>query len=161
MPQGRSMTMLSRSPVARLLSAQGRCGYTRRASQRLGDYNEMNLLASVAQFGGPPQWEPINLLAANVEAMSGELWVPSGILASNYTDVRAFYVAGYHRKNIPQVIKQACANIINVMIKIGGDMGGGIKRFSSGDTSIEKFADTIIDAETRSLLNPFQAKAFG
>src|SRR6185503_7879735 len=93
-PNGRAITRVARPPV-RILSGMGRYGYGRRTDQMLGEYNELNLLAAVQTFGGPPVWQPFPINQASYSEMTREVWVPAGLLMAYYSDVRLEYVSGY------------------------------------------------------------------
>ena len=58
-PSKRSIVRINKYPIINVLSMLGRYAYGRRSDQVGGLYQEMNLLASVQTFGGPPEWVPI------------------------------------------------------------------------------------------------------
>jgi hypothetical protein len=157
MPKDRSTTLLSKFPIWSLQSGVGRYGYARRSAQVIGAYQDFNLLAIVSNFGGPPLWIPWATANASINRKMGELWVPAGILLAYYTEVKVWYIAGYSVKNLPFAIKQACANILNVIKETG--LGANIRRRDQvGGTATSKFENNLIDVNTREMLRPFAAR---
>ncbi len=159
LPANRSVTRVSRTPVARLISGVGRYAYGRRSQQISGNFNDINMLASVQAFGGPPMWVPFDVTQASVSTGTGEVWVPAGLMLAYYSDVRLRYVAGYPYAGLPSPIKQATASIVGTMQDFP-EVSGNMKRISAGKTTIERFSDTVLDADTKNMLTPFQAKLF-
>lgn len=159
LPAKRNVTRVSRLPVANLLSAQGRYGYGRRSDQTAGLYTDLNLLAAVQAFGGPPLWLPIDITATSASPVTGEVWVPSGILLATYSDVRLRYVAGWSAGNLPGPIKQATANIASTVLATA-DIPGQLKSIRAGDHQIQRFAASNLDPDTKALLEPFKARVF-
>jgi len=158
LPSKRPVTRLSRFPLARILSGMGKYSYGRRSDQVAGAYNDMNfLLASVNAFGGPPAWVAFDVTQCSVSIETGEVVVPAGALLAYYSDVRLQYVAGYAAASIPPAIKQACANVITAMQTNPDLIAGGVKSVQAGGSRIERFADTIFNADTMSLLAPYIA----
>jgi hypothetical protein len=121
MPEGRSVIRMSRPNPIRVLSGAGRYGYGRRSQQVYGDMSEMNLLMITQTFGGPPLWTGWDPKNSSISYTTGEIWVPAGLLVAYYTDVRVWYLSGFTQANLPDTIKQACANII----RLGKDSGLG------------------------------------
>lgn len=173
MPHKRTMTMLARNHIARIIAGQGRYGYPRRSESVAGLYNEVNLLASLSTFGGPAQWVRWDVRQASISPETGELWVPAGIMLAFYTDVRLRYVAGFTSTNLPHPIKQATANIAAAIAALPRELSTGIvKRMKAGDTEIERFApsgvtgrgasaqNSLIDVNTRAMLDPYRTRAF-
>jgi hypothetical protein len=173
MPNKRSVTRVSRPNFVRLLAGQGRYGYGRRSDQMAGTYNEVNLLATLATFGGPPQWVPFDITQASVSVMTGEVWVPAGMLLAYYTDVRVRYVAGFAASTIPEAIKQATANIALNLATLPPELSSGlIRRVKAGDTEIDRFGhaaaagrgagvgNSLIDADTKALLDPYRVRSY-
>jgi hypothetical protein len=173
MPHKRTMTMLSRNSIVRMIAGQGRYGYPRRSESVAGLYNEVNLLASLSTFGGPAQWVRWDVSQASISPETGEMWVPAGIMLAFYTDVRVRYVAGFTAANLPHPIKQAAANIAAMIAALPNQLATGIvKRMKAGDTEIERFAvatspgrgasaqNSLIDPNTRALLDPYRARVF-
>ncbi|MDR3473346.1 MAG: hypothetical protein P4M09_16930 [Devosia sp.] len=160
LPSKRSITRASKTPVARLLSGVGRYGYGRRSDQIQGLNADFNLLATIQTFGGPPQWIPWDVNQAALSNTTGELWVPAGILLAYFSDVRVWYVAGWPADQIPYAIKSATATVLNLMLALP-EMSGNIRTLKAGDTMVQRFKDTILDADTKALLNPYRAQVFG
>lgn len=155
----RSVTRVTQFPVARLLSGVGRYSYGRRSDQVAGLYNDVNLLAAVQTFGGPPQWMPFDIRSADLRADTGQVWVPAGMLLALYSDVCLRYVAGYPAAGVPAAIKQATANIINN--SASGDYAPpNFKVAQAGGSKFERFSDSQLDSDTRGLLEPFRKKLF-
>lgn len=159
LPAKRSLARYSRSPMASLLSLMGRYAYGRRSDQVGGMYQEMNLLASVQTFGGPPQWLPIDINQASWSDSTATIWVPAGMLLAYYSDVKLKYVAGFPQ--VPDPVVRATCNIAR-SLTAGGIFGnvGNIKTISAGDTRIERFGATNVDEDTKKLLSPFNAQLF-
>jgi hypothetical protein len=157
-PDGRPVTNLAFTPVARLLSGQGRYGYGRRGDSSRYQVDEFNLLASLSHFGGPPVWEFFPMENTGVDFETGMLWVPAGVMLAYYSEVNLWYVAGYPATGIPAAIKMACANIIQA--QANRPQLGAARSYKAGDTAIESFAATVIDDDTKAALAPFKAKLF-
>jgi len=153
----RSQTRVTRWPVARLLSGCGRYSYGRRSDQVAGLYNDVNLIAAVQTFGGPPQWIPFDIRQADISIATGEVWVPAGLLLAYYTDVRLRYVAGYPASGVPQAVKQATANIVR-NAKNAEFAPPNFKVFQAGGTKVERWSSSDLDEDTKRLLDPFCQK---
>jgi hypothetical protein len=67
-------------------------------------------------------------------------------------------VAGFPASGLPASIKQACATL--VMASAAVPQMGAMKMYKAGDTALERFAATLIDADTAALLAPYRAKLF-
>lgn len=166
MPQNRPLTMVSRTPVTRVLSGVGRYGYMRRGEDSVGSIDTYNLLAVMSKFGGPPAWEPWTPQANSIDPQTGQIWVPAGVLLAYYTEVRIHYVAGWAYASIPQEIRQACANIANNIINTAG-VPGTMQKVAAGDTSFQRFNvqpqklnSLLIDDDTKALLEPYRVRIF-
>jgi hypothetical protein len=159
MPQGRPLTNVSRTPVLRLLAGQGRYGYGRRGRINDAALEDFNLLVTMTHFGGPPQWETFDVAHAGLDPMTGRVWVPSGVLLAYYSEVRLQYVAGFTQATLPGAIKQACANIIAASSNFPM-LNGNIQQLQTGDTQVKRFADSVLDADTKQLLGPYCVRAF-
>lgn len=155
MPSQRSVTRLAEWPIAKLQSGIGRYGYARRTDQGLGYFYDMNLLTTLSAFGGPPTWTPFFTPASSMNPQTGELWVPAGTLLSYYTDIKMRYVAGWSYSTLPSQIKVACGVIVDAMAT--APMGPQIRRFNAGKLQIERFADTVLDGDIKSMLRPYMA----
>lgn len=159
LPSNRPLMLLQQNPVQRLLQAQGRYGYGRRGGNNNYTLNEFNLLAVMTQFGGPPVWENIDLSHTDFNPQTGQVWVPAGIMLAYYSEVRMSYVAGYTYENLPAIIKLACANIISA--QVNSPLQGNLKLIKAGDTTMERFLDTVLDADTREMLSMYKARVYG
>jgi hypothetical protein len=159
LPSDRSITRVAQHPIMTLLSGAGRYGYGRRSQQTAGNFQEFNLLAVVSSFGGPPLWIPWDVNNASVSNLTGEIWVPAGVLLAYYTDVRVWYIAGFAYDEIPQPVKQACANICTLLKETG--LGANIRSRNVRDgTVVGKFENNMIDFNSRQLLDPYLARRF-
>ena len=157
--QGRTTLLLTRTPLAAILSGYGRYGYSRRGSEYSGLDVASNLLAYVAAFGGPPQWTQFPLTDIDVNPITGQMWCPPGLLLAYFSDVRVHYCAGWQTNNVPLDIKQAVANLVNAATMSGG-MSPSIKTQKAGNATLTRFGNTLVDADTQVLLNPYRAKLF-
>lgn len=164
MPENRPITMLSRTPVMRVISGVGRYGYMRRGQDAIGSIDTYNLLAVMSKFGGPPAWEPWTPQANSIDPQTGTVWVPAGVLLAYYTEVRMHYVSGWTYATLPYEIKQACANIINNIMATSG-MPGTFQKMAAGDTSMQRFNaqpgvlnSLLIDDDTKLLLKPYESR---
>lgn len=155
MPNQRSVTKLSQWPVAKLMSGIGRYGYGRRTDQMLGYFYDANLLSTLSAFGGPPAWTAFFTPASSLNPNTGDLWVPSGTLLAYYTDIKMRYNSGWAASNLPSQIKVACAAIVDALG--AAPMGPQIRRFNAGKTQIERFADSVLDPDIKTMLRPFMA----
>jgi len=154
LPSQRSITRTSRSPV-RLLSGMGRYGYGRKTDQEMGMYNEVNLLAAIQAFGGPPMWVPFDVSQASVSYTTREVWVPAGILMAYFSEVRLRYISGFQYSALPPIIKQATAQIVSAF-QANPELQGQLKSIGAGNTKIERFAPSQIDNDTRLELEQFR-----
>lgn len=160
MASKRSVTRVSRYPLQRLLSGCGRYSYGRRSDQIAGIWNDVNLLATLQSFGGPPQWMRFDVTQCSCSQETGEVWVPAGLYLSYYSEVRLAYIAGYSRSSLPAKIKQATANVIKTYTAIPELVGLNLKSYQAGGTKIERFKDTLFSPETASLLSRWDSKLF-
>lgn len=159
MPANRSVSRVTRPQPARMISVQGRYAYGRRNQQQSGVFIDPSILASVQVFGGPPNWNPVDVRNVSVSPATGEVWIPAGSLNASFSDVRMRYVAGYAAANLPDPLKRACASVVTQLQNFP-DLVGSVKSIQSGGTKIERFADTLLDVQTRALLGPFEARLF-
>lgn len=155
LPSERATTRLCQWPVVQLLSGVGRYSYGRRNQQEQGYYYDLNLLSTMAAFGGPPAWTSFTIPASSLNPDTGDLWVPAGVLLSYYTEVKIRYVAGWSATGLPPQIKIACAEIVRALQ--AAPMGPQIRRFGAGKLTTERFADTVMDDNIRSMLRPYMA----
>jgi len=154
--QGRTTVMMTRTPLAQLLSGYGRYGYGRRGSEFSGLDVASNLLAYVAAFGGPPQWTQFPLTDIDVNPITGMMWCPPGLLLAYFSDVRLHYCAGWKFDNVPLDIKQGVANL--VATANSACIGPSFKVVKAGDATLQRFGNTLIDADTQALLMPYRGK---
>jgi len=155
-PSKRSIIRVAKGPIVNVLSLLGRYAYGRRSDQVGGLYQEMNLLAAVQTFGGPPQWIPIPLAQCSWSNATEEMWIPASLLMAYYSDVRARYIAGY--VDPPGPIVSATISIASAISLTGGEFAGQIKSLAAGNTKIERFGTSYFDDDTRGLLDPYKAK---
>lgn len=158
MPKDRSVTRLARWPIVAILSGLGRYAYGRRDTQQQGLYAEYNLLATVSGFAGPPLWIPFDVTATDVSVATNEVWVPAGLLLAYYSEVRIRYLAGWSQANLPEDIKQACANIVNAVA--GLPFTPNVKAYKAGSSQVASFADTVLEADTKAILAPYKARLY-
>lgn len=156
LPSNRPLMILARNPVQKIHMAQGRYGYSRRGASQNYMLNEFNLLAVMSQFGGPPIWEQINVTITDINPQTGQIWIPAGIMLAYYSEVRVDYVCGYQYADLPDIIKLATANIINA--QAATPLNGNLKLIKAGDTTMERFLDTVLDADTRLMLAGYRAR---
>lgn len=158
LPTNRPLTILSKTPVQRLLMGEGRYGYSRRSTSNNNVLNEFNLLAVMTTFGGPPVWEPFDLSHTDFASDTGQVWIPAGIMLAYYSEVRISYIAGWQYENLPDIIKVATGNIVNA--QSATPLNGNLKLIKAGDTQMERFLDTVLDKDTRMMLAPYRARSF-
>lgn len=158
LPAKRSIARYSRFPCVAILSIMGRYAYGRRSDQVGGLYQEMNLLAAVQMFGGPPSWIPIASNQISWSDQTGEIWVPAGLLLAYYSDVRLRYVAGF--PSPPDALVRATAAVGQSLVASGMFGGGNIKSIAAGDHRIQKFGPSYLDEDTKKTLNFFKVRSF-
>lgn len=158
LPDERSLARVSR-PIVRLMSGLGRYGYGRRTSQDQGLYTDINLLAVIQEFGGPPMWIPFDTKNTLVTTTAREIWVPAGELLQYFSSVRLYYVCGYSQAALPSMIKMATANVVN-SIASNTVLQGQLKTVKTGTTEITRFAPTAIDADTKRMIDNFRCLQF-
>lgn len=158
MPKNRPITMLSRTPVLRVLSGVGRYGYGRRGDGA-DDYNmqQFNLLAALSKFGGPPYWELFqSAFSQNWDPNTGQLWIPAGVMLAYYSEVKVRYVAGFPAGGLPASVKSACAQIILALQNTPAF--GNVKMYKAGDTTIENFSSSVLSDDVKSMLAPYAVR---
>jgi len=158
LPAKRSIGRISKFPCPAILSLMGRIGYGRRGDQISGAFQEMNLLADLASFGGPPIWQPVTISATSWSDATGEIWVPASMYMVYYSEIKVKYVAGFLTPPSPLV--EATASIAASLVSSAQYGGGNIKSFSAGDSRVEKFGSTNIDVDTRHQLDVYKARIF-
>ena len=156
LPSDRPICQLNRVPAVAIMSGQGRYGYGRRGNTQFYAIQQFNLLNMLQGFTGPPLWINFQVNINNLDPERGTFWVPSGVFLAYYSRVRAWYVAGFSYENLPAPVKQACANVINVLAQYGPS--ASIAAQAAGAINIKRFQDTVIDADTRELLRPYTAR---
>jgi hypothetical protein len=156
LPYNRPITRTSRTPVARVLAGFGRYGFSRRGQQAAGVEFIPTLLPIVQGFGGPPLWVPFDVTGIDINVNTGELWVPAGLLLAYFSDVRLRYVAGWSFQALPISVKQATANIVRSMIDT--PYSANNKMLKSGDSAMQRFNATVLDDDTKALLEPYRAR---
>jgi hypothetical protein len=158
LPSGRNITQTMKGPLRRLISAFGRYDYGRRNEQNSGWFQEITLLTSISAFGGPPVWEEINLLYASTSDVTDEIWFPAGILLAYFNTVRYSYVVGHpSAASLPRCVKSAVAAIIR-QASLFPELTGNVKMMKAGDTAVERFRDSSLDADTRLQLDALKAR---
>jgi hypothetical protein len=158
MPADRPITRLSRTPLMKVASGVGRYAYGRRGDAANYNMEQFNLLAALSKFGGPPVWELFQPLAYSWDMNTGQLWAPAGVMLAYYSEIKVRYVSGFAQASIPPTIKMAVASVIKAMQSMPA--AGDIKSIKAGDTSITKFASSLLDDDTKRALMPFAARAF-
>lgn len=88
LPDDRPMTRTGRWPLARLVALQGRYAFQRRSEQAAGYHYDFNLLSTIATFGGPPLWLPVDPSNTGMEKSTGDIWPPAGPYIASYSEVR-------------------------------------------------------------------------
>jgi hypothetical protein len=157
LPNKRSVTQLTETPVVNVLSLLGRYAYGRRSDQVGGLYQEMNLLASVQTFGGPPQWIPVDPTQASISDRTGEIWVPAGMLLAYYSDVRVRYIGGWTYLSLPGAIKTATASLANALMNFAGNPVS-LAEVTVGTSGFKKFTASALDDDIQRMLNPYRAR---
>lgn len=161
LPAKRSISRVSRLPLAAITSVQGRYAYGRRSDQAMGMFQEINLLAAVQTFGGPPLWVDVDPAQVSVSGSTGEVWIPAGILLATYSEARIRYVAGWAAGSLPFPIKQATAQIAGTIVSLTtSGFSGSVKSIQAGDTRIVRDAASYLDDDTKAMLEPFKARIF-
>lgn len=159
LPAKRSIVRVGSWPLNRIHSVVGSYRYGRRNQQSAGTYDDVNLLAIMQTFGGPPAWSAVNVTAGDYSTITNEIWVPTGVLIAPFTDVRIFYVAGFSQANIPAIVKQVCASAILAKISTDG-IGGGVKMARAGDTALSFFNNSVLDDDMRQQLEQYKARIY-
>jgi hypothetical protein len=158
MPEKRSLTRTMRPPLA-ILAGMGRYGYGTRLDQIKGLYSEFNLLATISEFGGPPQWIPFPAAQSETSQVTHEIWLPAGLLLSYFTEMRLYYVSGFTQTNLPMAVKQACAQIVTAFAfntSIG--MSANFTQLAVGTSSTKRDIASVLDPDTLEMLRQYRAK---
>ena len=138
-----------------MISGLGRYGYGRRTDQVAGIFNEVNLLAAIQAFGGPPMWEAFPANTAGISPSTQEIWIPAGILLAYFSDVRLWYVSGYQQSALPSPIKQATAMLINSLYS-NPQFQGQISAIGAGNQKQQRFMASALDDDMKSMLNAYR-----
>jgi hypothetical protein len=159
MPNRRSIARFSRLPMVNVLSLLGRYAYGRRSDQVGGLYQDMNLLATIQTFGGPPEWIPVPIHQVSWSNSTAEIWVPAGQLLAYYSDARINYIAGWTTP--PDPIIRATASVAAAILTDGQGLGSGnIKMIGAGSARLTKFTPSMISRDISALIDPFKAREF-
>lgn len=134
----------SNAPIIETIRAPKRAGYAIRLSRP----NVAQVLTVQQSWLGVPSWQALTEFAY----VDGEgLWV-TGIRFP--AQIQIAYLAGWPYASLPSLIKQACANIVGT-IAAYPDLSGNVQSLKAGDSSITRFKDTVLDADTRLMLAPY------
>lgn len=157
MPEKRNLTRTARPPL-QILSGMGRYGYGSRLDQIKGLYAEFNLLATISQFGGPPQWEPFPISNIDASTATHEVWVPAGLLLSYFSEVRLYYVSGFALADLPIEVPTGCASIVKAL-QNNAQLGftANINQIKAGTGSISRTITSAMGHDTREMLKEHRA----
>ncbi|GGH14804.1 hypothetical protein GCM10007036_14360 [Alsobacter metallidurans] len=158
LPAKRTIGRIMRTPVVRVISALGRYGQLRR-SQSVGMAQGFNLLAISQTFGGPPPWTLMDCSQISASPTTGELWLPQGIYGVSWSEFKANFVCGYNQTTLPSQLRTACAKIV-AQLQTFPEISGNVRLYKAGDTEVQRFTDSVLDAETKAYLDPFRLRAF-
>lgn len=153
----RSIARVSKSPIMRLLSGLGRYGYGRRLDQKMGMYGDASLLASVQAFGGAPAWIPFDIAQASISQPTNEVWLPPGMMLAYFSECRLRYIAGYSDGGMPDILRLATARAIEANLAVP-ELAGNIKMAKAGQSAIERFSNSVMDTDLKSMLDEFRAR---
>jgi hypothetical protein len=169
LPGKRSVARTMQQPMVSMVSALGRYGYGRRGDNMAGP-SDINLLAMVQTFGGPPQWFPIDVANCGYSAGTGEVWIPAGGLMAYFSEVRMHYIAGFPADSIPLPIKSAVATLVDDLVTAvttNATLSSDIKSLRVGDTEIVRVGNSqpvvvqsSLDRDTLNLIAPYRAMLF-
>jgi hypothetical protein len=158
LPSGRNRVLLSYTPAVALapatipyVTAQGRYGYPRRASSSMQVFPATSLLELSSIFGGPPQWEDIDVTQIVDNHATGEIWLPPGIYMAQYTEIKITYTAGY--VVVPDAIMAACAYLVFAYLERAAMMG-----MKGKVTALVASDHTLIDADIKAMLDPYRVR---
>ena len=150
---GKTVVRLARAPIAQILS-----GFTRYAFGRLPRqitdssyyFQELLLLNQTI----PPAWTQVDLTQCDINSSTGVVLFYPYFLQNVRLDARFRYVAGWSQANLPGDIKQAVANIVRSAIDT--PFSANMKVLKSGDATMERFGPSIMDGDTKALLQPYK-----
>ncbi len=152
LPENRNQFTVPIRPLVELISGQGRYGYPRRGAAWTQLFPATTIAQMSAFFGGPPEWETIDVSMAATNASTGEVWIPAGIYMVHYSEVQLVYRAGYDVA--PDAVKHACA----ILSQSLANQEIGAKSLKSGDSNAVFWSDSAITSDVRALLAPYVAK---
>jgi len=153
-PKGMPVVFASRRPIAHVFSMFVRAGIPKLPRQ-ISDspYAYDSLVFSSLNLG---LWTQVDLANVDINAEIGAIQVYPSYLPLSYPMLsRISYVAGWSDQSLPVDIKQAVANIIRSVIDV--ELPSNIKLAKSGDATLESFSPSIIDPDTKALLQPYRA----
>jgi len=152
-----SINTLADGTFSAIIGASGRYTYNRRDAFGMHDvYSSfMSPINEISLFGGPPTWNPIDMVNLDYDSKTGELWLSAGLQLSRYNEAIVIYNSGYDPRNMPTQIKTACAAITkNLMAKGSGTTG--MTSFSSSKVGVTaQFTEDVIDKNIQRLLAAF------
>ncbi len=139
-------------PLVEVISGQGRYGYPRRGAAWTQLFPATTIAQMSAFFGGPPEWEDIDVSLAAIDGPTGEVWIPAGIYMVHYSEVQLVYRAGY--AVAPDAVQHACA----ILAQSLANQEIGAKSLKTGDGSAVFWSDSALTSDVRALLAPYVAK---
>ncbi len=143
---------LARSPVANVFCGFGRHGYGREMN-RIGsgfDYFE-ELLVTNYGLNAVSGWNQLDTTLWDINYATGAVRTPP----HGHENIRLRYVAGWSQTNLPGDIKQAVANLVRSAIDT--PFSANMKVLKAGDGTMERFGPSVMDADTKALLQPYKA----
>lgn len=96
-------------PLAGLVSARRRFTGSHLGLSAGYDSGYQDFSAITSQVSSTSPWSTIDVTTLDWEATTGQIFADVG----NYSEIQAFYVAGYPSTAIPKQVKLACAQIVN------------------------------------------------
>jgi hypothetical protein len=150
---------LAKAPIAQIL-----CGFSRVGSgtlpRQITDAWPGSLpLAPTNGTLVPLGWTAMDTTQWDTDSNTGEVTILPFPLPSTRLDVRVSYVAGWASDDLPGGIKQAVANMTRAAIDT--PFSGNLKLVKAGDATLERFGPGTVDADTRSLLQPYTLVRIG
>lgn len=152
----RRVVRVARWPLAQMMCAFGRFVPERRGSQLARSGAVTFPLAELAGGAAPPDWAEFSLSACDINYETGAVTIFPGLPQSGFNEARLRYVAGWQYATLPEAIKRATANLVRNAID-SADLPGNVRMVKSGDAAMEKFRDSVLDADTVSLLQPYRS----
>lgn len=152
-----STNTLADGRLSAIIGASGRYIPGRRDQYGFGDEpnSYLNPLNTITLFGGPPPWNPIDMVNLDYDTITGQLWLSAGMYLARYSEVICVYNSGYDPNNMPRQIKRACAAIVkNLMAKGSGTTG--MTSFTSSKIGMSaEFTEDVIDKNIERMLAAF------